>query len=896
MSATSATKRFMALAAGTRLGPYETLSLLGSGGMGEVYRARDTNLSRAVALKILPESFTHDPERLARFRREAQVLAALNHPHIGAIYGLDEANGQQFLVLELVDGETLAERLKRGALPLDEALAIAKQIAEALEAAHEKGIIHRDLKPPNIALTKDGTVKVLDFGLAKATEAAGGSAIDLANTPTLASPAMMTSAGMILGTAAYMSPEQAKGRAADRSSDVWAFGCVLFEMLTGRRAFPGDTISDTLAAVLKDAPDLTLAPASVRRLLRACLQKDPKQRLRAIGASLLLLDDATAPAPAPTSRVPWAVAAAFAVVAALTLWAPWRRPATDTAQGPMRLDLDLGAAVAPTNVGPDAILSPDGTRLVFVAQGSNGKSRLLTRRVDQSQPVELRGSDGASAPFFSPDGQWVAFFAGGRLKKSRVDRGELVTLCDAPAGRGGSWGEDGQIVAALETQTGLSLVPSEGGKAVPLTTLAPGEQSHRWPQVLPGGKIVLFTLSTTIENYDEASISALSLADHTWKIVLKRAGLYPRYVPSGHLMYVTKGTLFAMPFDLARLEVRGQPAALVEGISNDTTYGFSRLDVSASGMLLYRRGRTEGLRTVYWMDSSGRTESLEIEAGVYQFPRISPDGSKLIWMLSQGQSADIWIYDWQRGSKTRLTDSKDVYSYPVWSPDGRYVVFNSSQGMFWTRADGAGKPQPLTASKALQWPTSFTPDGRRLVFSELNAAGALIRTVPLDGASGQLRAGDPESFLQTSSGLSFPAFSPDGRWLAYADAESGSYDVYVRAFPDKGTRWLISNGGGTMPVWSRNGRDLFYRTEDSRIMVATYTVRGDTFVVDRPRAWSDKRLANTGLTRNFDLAPDGKRFVVLMAPEGAEPTEVPSHVTLMMNFFDELRRIAPVTK
>jgi len=381
----------------------------------------------------------------------------------------------------------------------------------------------------------------------------------------------------------------------------------------------------------------------------------------------------------------------------------------------------------------------------------------------------------------------------------------------------------------------------------------------------------------------------------TGKIVLERAGMYPRFVPSGHLIYVTKGTLFAVPFDRASMEVRGRPAAVVQDVSSDTTYGFSQLDSSASGMLVYRRGRTEGLRTLRWMDSSGRMESLETDPAVYLFPRISPDGSKVIWLMNQGPSSDLWVYDWERGSKTRLTDGKVVYS-PVWSPDGRYVVFSSSGGMFWTRADGAGKPQPLTASKALQYPTSFTPDGRRLVFYELDPAGGLIWTVLLDGTSGQLRASSPELFLQTPSKLPFPAFSPDGRWLAYADAESGSYEVYVRAFPDKGTRWPISNGGGTMPVWSRNGRELFYRTEDSRLMVATYTVNGDTFVADKPRVWSEQRLANTGLTPNFDLAPDGKRFVVLMAPEGAEASRLQGHVTLVMNFFDELRRIAPATK
>jgi serine/threonine-protein kinase len=868
------------------------MSLIGVGGMGEVYRARDTKLGRDVALKILPGTFTNDPDRVGRFRREAQLLASLNHPHIGAIYGLDDASSTHFLVLELVDGESLDKRIARGKIPIEEALGIAKQIAEALEAAHERGIIHRDLKPANIALTQDGIVKVLDFGLAKATENATGSSIDVTNSPTITTPAMMTGVGVILGTAAYMSPEQAKGRAADHRSDIWAFGCVLYEMVTGHHTFTGDSIAEMMAAVLREEPDLTRAPFRVRRLLDACLQKDPKLRLQAIGDWRLPLEDAPGATAASKNRVPWAIAAALAIVAAFAFWAPWRRPASNTAQGVMRLDLDLGAALSPTNIGPDAILSPDGTRLVFVAQGSNGQSHLVTRRLDQPEPVELRGSDGAYAPFFSPDGQWVAFFAAGKLKKTPVDGGDAVILCDAPAGRGGTWGDDGNIIAALEAQKGLSIVPSAGGRVEPLTTLAAGENSHRFPYLLPGAKTVLFTSNATYSNFDEASISVLSLPERKSKIVLERAGMYPRYAQSGHLIYVTKGTLFAVPFDLARLEVHGRPTALVEGISNDATFGFARLDLSISGMLLYRKGRTEGLRTLHWLDSNGRTESFGLEPAVYQFPRVSPDGSRLIWMMNQGPSADLWVFDWRSGRRTRLTDGQDVYSYPVWSPDGQYVVFSSSKGIVWTRADG-GKPQPLLVSKAVEMPTSFTPDGKRLVFSELNSTGGLIRIVPLDGESGQLRAATPEFFLQTSA-LRFPAFSPDGRWLAYADAESGGYEVYVRAFPDKGARWLISNGGGTMPLWSRNGYELFYRNEDSQIMVVTYSVNGDTFVADKPRLWSEKRLANTGLTPPFDLAPDGKKFIVLMGSEGPAAPEARRHVTLVANFFDELRRIASV--
>ena len=442
--------------------------------MGEVYHATDTNLKRAVAIKVLPESVAADRDRLARFQREAEVLASLNHPNIAAIYGLERSDGVTALVMELVEGPTLADRIAHGSIPIDEALSIAKQIAEALESAHEHGIIHRDLKPANIKLRNDGTVKVLDFGLAKAVEPTASIA-NVSQSPTITSPAMMTGVGVLLGTAAYMAPEQARGKTVDKRADIWAFGCVLFEMLTARQLFAGETISDTLAAVLKGEPDLARAPAWIQRLLHACLRKDPKQRLQAIGDAWLLLDEAPR-ALSARSRVPWAVAIAFALIATLALWALWRRPTSNAPHAAMRIDLDVGVAVATTNLGPDAILSPDGTRLVVVAQGVNGKSRLLTRRVDQPLLVELSGSEGAYAPFFKPDGQWVAFFAGGRLKKTRVDGGEPVILCDAPAGRGGSWGEDGNIIAALDSQVGLSLVPSERKNCSAYDTGARGKQ------------------------------------------------------------------------------------------------------------------------------------------------------------------------------------------------------------------------------------------------------------------------------------------------------------------------------------------------------------------------------------------------------------------------------------
>jgi serine/threonine-protein kinase len=730
---------------------------------------------------------------------------------------------------------------------------------------------------------------VLDFGLAKMTEAAAavGSPDE---SPTIAMGA--TRVGEIMGTAAYMSPEQARGKTVDKRADIWAFGVVLYEMLSGRRLFEGETISDTLVAVLKEEPDLEQAPEQTRRLLKSCLEKDPKRRLRDVADAWRLVEDT--PLAAAKSVRPWqVVAAVLALICGILVWAPWRGRMRSVEQPSMRLDLDLGPDVSfGSTTGPAAILSPDGTRLVFVSQGADGTRRLFTRRLDQPKAVRMPGSEGAYAPFFSPDGEWVGFFAHGKLKKTRVEGGDPISLCDAPASRGGSWSEDGSIIAALDQQTGLSQIPPQGGEAVAVTklNLELGETTHRWPQVLPGGKAVLFLTSIAYGQYEDAGIAVVSLKDRRTKTLIEHAGMYPRYLPSGHLVYVTKGTLFAVPFDLDRLEVRGAPTLLWE-VANNPNLGFGQLDFSRNGTLVYRTGGTEGLRTMQWLDGSGKTESVGLEPAYLLMPRLSPDGSRMAYSVSQGAGQNVWIYDFERGIKTRLTEGQSAY--PVWSRDGRFVVFQGRGGLFWTRADGAGKPQPLTRTKAVQLPFSFSPDGTRLAYSEQNSGGgAEIRTVPVEDQSGQLRAGEPQVFLKTAIGLSFAVFSPDGRWLAYADAAGGQYEVYVRAFPDNGTQVQISNAGGISPVWSRNGHELFYRTEDQRIMVTDYTVKGDSFAAGKPRVWFAKQLANTGLGMNFDLAPDGRRFIVAMPAEGPEPRETQGHLTLVVNFFDEVRRRA----
>ena len=857
------------LAAGTSVGPYRVEAKLGEGGMGQVFRAIDTRLNRAVAIKTTRLQFG------ARFEREARAIASLNHPNICQVYDV----GPNYLVMELIDGPTLADRLKSGGVPLEEALAIAHQIGDALDAAHEKGVIHRDLKPANIKIKPDGTVKVLDFGLAKI----GAPAAPAPDSPTFSMEA--TQAGQIMGTAAYMAPEQARGKPVDKRADIWAFGVVLCEMLTGRRLFQGETISDTIAGVLTKDPDWDQVPASIRRLLKSCLEREPGRRLRDIGDVWKLLEDQ--PAPEVRSRLPGIAAAILAITTALALWAPWRSAEIRPDQPAERIDLDLGTEVSLAgDAGPAVAISRDGTRIVFVSQDQSGVSRLFTRLLDQPKATVLPGTDGAAGPFFSPDGQWVGFFARGKLKKTRIDGGEPVYLCNAPQGRGASWGEDGNIIVALTGSMALSLVPSEGGNPVPATALGPGEVCHRWPYVLPGGKFVLFTVSRLINNFDQAGIALLSLQDHHRKMLLEHAGMYPRYLPGGYLVYVTSGSLLAVPFDVKRLEVTGAATRLGE-VAADIPRGFAQLDFSIAGNFVFRTHGGQGLSTPQWLDSAGKTEPLGLEVARYHYLRLSPDGARLAYVSTQGPNSDLFIYDWHRSIRTPLTNGRVTRS-PVWSPDGRFLVFAAAGGMFVTRTDGAGTPAQLTSSNSLQTPETFSPDGRRLVFTEGVIAGAKgeTRIVPVEIENGHMRAGEPQLLFDAPVS---PTFSPDGRWLAYSNAESGAYEVYVRAFPNNAGQVQVSISGGSLPFWSRNGHELFYRSEDQRIMVADYTGKGDSFTPQRPRPWYGKPIANIGGAGNLDLAPDG-RFVVLMPADNADARESQSHITLVTNYFEEVRR------
>jgi len=866
--------------------------------MGEVWRATDTKLGRDVAIKILPEAFAADPDRMVRFTREAQVLASLNHPNIAAIYGVEE----RALVMELVEGQTLAEPIAAGAIAIEEALPVARQIAEALEYAHEKGIIHRDLKPANVKITSEGRVKVLDFGLAKAM------AGDIASGDPMSSPTLTmraTTVGTIIGTAAYMSPEQAKGKPVDRRGDIWAFGVVLWEMLTGRQMYSGETISETLASVIKDTPDLAALPAAtppaIRRLLRRCLEKDPRRRLQAIGEARFILEEPpeeAAPAPVAAPRremLPWAIAGMLAIAALAAGIVAWR--ATRPPDRPMmRFSADLGPdAVAASRI--TAIISPDGTRIVYPVRTTANVVQLASRLMDQSKAIVLPGTEDARDPFFKPDGQWIGFFSVGKMKKVSVQGGAAVALCDSigAGDRGGAWGEDGTIVATLDARH-LFRIPEAGGRPEnPLPKIDPKEQtSYRWPQFLPDGETVLATAGI-VGTFDEANIVAISLKTGVVKIVWN-GGYYGRYLRSGHLTYLHQGVLFGVRFDAGRLETRGTPVPIESDIAGNTTNGGGQLDYSRTGTLVYLSGKSNSdLHSLAWIDAVGKTVSALTQAGAVLTPRLSPDG-KAVAMSVNG---DIVVYDMQRSVSNRITFSAAANRFPVWTPDGKHIVYSAATGgIFWTRADGSSQPQRLFDARGTgaTGPGSFTPDGRTLAFSQIGDGNDPdLWTLPLDLSDpDHPKPGKPELFLRTPGIDSDPAISPDGRWLAYTTTEGGPYQVYVRPFPPvaSGGKWLISSANGAYrPIWSRNGRDLFYETIDGHIMATEYTAKGDTFSAQTPRPWCDPPVVTTGMLPNIDLAPDGKRFLAFPSEIGAGKASV--HVTFLVNFFDELKRKLP---
>ncbi len=884
--------------------------------MGEVYRARDTRLDRSVAIKILPESFAHDPERLARFEREAKTLATLNHPNIAILHGFEEEQGIQALVMELIEGPTLAERIALQAIPVDEALTIAKQIAEALEVAHQQGIIHRDLKPANIKVRPDGTVKILDFGLAKALEPASATASDAITSPTIASapPARMTDVGVLLGTAAYMSPEQAKGRASDKRSDVWAFACVLYEMLTGRRCFDGEDIADTLAFVLTKEPDWGALPAatppSIGTLLRRCLDKDRRTRVADMSTASFAIDEARAlgtvafrsfPLIRERSSAFWqrlAIYSAPALIIGLAMagggvWFAMR----SAPLGVSRLTIATTPATAVTINGNDRDLAitPDGSAVVYV--GNNG-TELFVRRLDALGPVSIF-TGAPRAPFISPNGQWVGFVDNGTiLKKVASTGGPPVTITTLDGNsRGAAWTSDDKIVFATTSSTGLQQVSAAGGPTTVLTQpdSAGGEADHAWPEALDG-RMMLFTIWPLKGGVDAAQIAILDRQSGA-RSVLVRGGSHGHYIKSGHLVYLADNTLRAVAFDPRTHQTRGTPVPVVPQVVSTTSVVAGGVDaVSATnGTLAYIRGLGAGggPRTLAWVDREGRESPLRAPSRAYVHPRISPEGDRIV-ASSQDQEVDLWLWSVTRSTLTRLTTAPGVDYYPLWTlPDGDRVIFNSARegpnNLFWRAADGTGAVERLTRSPNPQASTGISPDGTRLVFFETSpTTGDDILQVELTGTH------KVTPLVQSPSAERNGVISPDGRWLAYEANDSGQFEIWVLPYPEvNSSGWQVSTAGGTRPLWAPGGRELFYMSPTGAIM-RVGVERGTRWTVTTPTTIVKAGIA-TGLAaspgRIYDISPDGQRFLVLK-PASDPDTQSPQLI-VVQHFDQELKRILP---
>jgi serine/threonine-protein kinase len=914
-------------------GHYEVLEKLGQGGMGEVYRALDKNLGRHVAIKILPEEFSMDPERLARFEREAKLLATLNHPNIAAVHGFEETKGLRFLVMELVEGETLQTWLDKGALPMDEALDACRQVAEGLEAAHDRGVVHRDLKPGNIMITSEGKVKILDFGLAKAfyEEAA---ASDLSLSPTITE--QMTEPGVILGTAAYMSPEQAKGRPVDKRTDIWAFGCVLFECLSGKRAFQGDTITETLAAILKGEPDWTALPAetppSVRAVLRRCLQKDTHVRLHDVAdARAEMLEDLSGSMETilVTRRFPlrWVLSISAATLVTGLLAGPmimkFLGPSTSTVSKPIMrsvIKLEQGRYLSGYLLSPPfgfdrptrtaMAISSDGRFIVYAAikaePGPQDKSCLYLRKFDELEAKPIAGTEGyVNNPFLSPDDRWVGFFNDYKLMKVSIEGGVPAALCDVSIPFGFSWGDDNQIVFASARGAGLSRIPAEGGKPETLTVPdnSKGEFAHRLPFCLPGRKGILFTIMRHAWD-KEPRVAVLELGSRKWRVLLEDAA-DARYTTTGHLAFLRRGTLMVVRFDLDRLEVIGQPVPAVANIEQalNTTNssrdaGAGQFCISTSGALVYAAGGIlpDQENSLVLLDREGKAEPVATFKAPFYAPRFSPDGQRIAY-ASLGMEGHIWVLDLNRGTASNLT-SEGMSELAVWTPDGRRVVFDwlntGVPNIYWQPVDGSSPMERLTQGEYFQWPGSWTPDGKTLAFVEDHADTETGYDIQLFN----VRDRRVTPFLNSSFNEMYPEISPDGHWIAYASDESGRDEIYVRPFPGPGGKWQISNEGGAEPLWSRDGRQLFYRQSWSQRenQVSVVDVRtGPVFSAGKPRLlFTAQGYVGMGPIRTWDISPDGKRFLVVKMEE--RKSSPLTEMILVQNWFEELKRLVPTGK
>jgi serine/threonine protein kinase/Tol biopolymer transport system component len=891
------------LAAGARIGPYEVVSLLGQGGMGEVYRARDAKLHRDVALKVLPEALAHDSERLARFEREARTLAALNHPNIAHIYGLEESDGVKALVLELVEGPTLADRVTHGPIPVEEALLIARQMAEALEAAHEQGIVHRDLKPANIKVREDGTVKVLDFGLAKAMESPASSP-NVSQSPTIMTPAM-THVGMILGTVAYMSPEQARGKAVGSRADIWAFGCVLYEMLTARRAFPGEDMAEVLGAVVRLEPDWNALPAAVpppiRSLLEGCLTKDVGHRIPNLSVARFVIDRSKAWSREPTSSSrplagpvrfgAWTNALLGTAILASGVAAGFllgMRPFSEVSR-PSVVQFEVfpppGVTLSPSPVASTAqlALSSDGRRLAFVAAARRSAPQIWIRALDSMEAKPLSGTEGAAFPFWSPDGGSLAFFAGGKLKKIDIAGGAPLVLGDA-VGRGGTWNAEGIIVFAGQPNSVLFSVTASGGPVRPIMSLGPDDVGQNWPLFLPDGRHFLFYQRSNNPERQGAYVATL---DSPTPTLVLRTDAMPIYA-SGFLGSVRDGTLFVQAFDEPTLRTTGPPIRVGDNVGYfPGTFGFVAAAMSPAGVLAY--GPSVRLTTsLRWRDRTGAMTQVLGAPDVYTSPRLSPDERTVASAVGGATGADIWLMDVTRGTSSRGTFEPLADWFPAWSADGNGVFFGTTRGRNVTsiyQKVGSGPDEPILAKTQMaSYPNDASRDGRFLAFMQSTSKGYDVAVLDV---SADRRV---TQFLSTPFHEVQARFSPNGRWIAYASDESGQFEVYVRPFPTGSAQWKISNTGGMQPEWRRDGKELFYISADGKMMAVPVMTDAPTFDTSSPTALFDVEVPqpNPPYPNDYAVSADGRRFLVNTVID--QPTR--QALTVILNWTETLRQPA----